>query len=250
MSLTEFYNSKPCSWLVVGCGQNPEYNAQLAAFDLKYEPDEYLDLPVERLIEVMNSREKAIRCIRANNQPILMPLALTGPELYDLSITDDEIGRRAKLIAQASEFHTRVGQAIANRYPQREPSLYVEEQIYDGFPTRTDEFLTAQFHRAPWEERANLIEQLEDRRLRELGYRLIFFERPDSLSVQKRHEMELWRQARLKPLTDVPWLTVAGALAEAETLRDEKPDDQETLSELISWFQGITPTATTAEERV
>jgi len=41
LSLTEFYKGKPYSWLVVGCGRNPEYDAQLAVFDLGYEPDGY-----------------------------------------------------------------------------------------------------------------------------------------------------------------------------------------------------------------
>src|SRR5262249_28822587 len=42
LSLTEFYKGKPYSWLVVGCGQNPEYDAQLGVFDLRYEPESYL----------------------------------------------------------------------------------------------------------------------------------------------------------------------------------------------------------------
>jgi hypothetical protein len=38
LSLTEFYHGKSYSWPVVGCGQNPEYDAQLGLFDLKYNP--------------------------------------------------------------------------------------------------------------------------------------------------------------------------------------------------------------------
>src|ERR1700687_3266619 len=76
LSLTEFYHGKPYSWPVVGCGQNPDFDAQLGVFDLKYDPDDYLDLSVEGIVEVLNSSNKAIRCIRANNQPILLPLAL------------------------------------------------------------------------------------------------------------------------------------------------------------------------------
>ena len=210
-------------------------------FDLKYDPDEYLDLPIESLIEVMNSREKAIRCIRANNQPILAPLALTRPELHELSISDDEIQRRATVIAQAGKFHTRVGEAIANRFPAKEPSIYVEEQIYDGFPIRTDEFLMAQFHCAPWEGRVKLVDQLEDQRLRELGYRLIFTEKPDVLSANKRRELEHWRSERLKPLGEVPWLTLADALDEAEELQGKASETDQIISELINWLWARSP---------
>jgi exodeoxyribonuclease-1 len=241
LSLTEFYHGKPYSWLVVGCGQNPEYDAQLGVFDLKYDPDDYLDLPIESLIEVMNSREKAIRCLRANNQPILAPLALTRPELHELCISDDEIQRRAMVIAQAGKFHSRVGEAIANRYPTKEPSIYVEEQIYDGFPTRTDEFFMEKFHRAPWEGRVKLVDQFEDQRLRELGYRLIFTERPGALSAAQQRELERWRNQRLRPLGEVPWLTLAGALDEAEKLEEKATVTDKTISELIDWFCAQSP---------
>jgi exonuclease I len=51
----------------------------------------------------------------------------------------------------------------------------VEEQIYERFPSKTDEFLMDQFHRTAWERRPELVERLSDRRLRELGFRLIYF---------------------------------------------------------------------------
>jgi exodeoxyribonuclease-1 len=250
LSLTEFYNGKPYSLAVVGCGQNPQYDAQLGVFDLKYDPDEYVNLPVEGLIEVMNSCKKAIRCIRANNQPILAPVSIERPNLCELPITSDEIARRAAVIARAVEFRARVGEAIAKRYPSKEPSIYVEEQIYDRFPTRTDEFLMERFHKVPWESRAKLVEQMEDSRLRELGYRLIFLERPDVLPAEKQIEMALWQQTRLKALSNVPWLTVPGALADAETLRNENPSEQEMLSELIHWCQGLALTGATAGKSI
>ena len=157
LSLTEFYYGKPYSWLVVGCGQNPDYDAQLGLFDLKYNPADYLDLSIDNLVEVLNSSKKAIRCIRANNQPILLPLALAPPALHNLPNADAEIERRANVILQAKEFQIRVGKAIAKRYPPQEPSLYVEEQIYKQFPDKTDEFLMERFHQAPWERRAELV---------------------------------------------------------------------------------------------
>jgi exodeoxyribonuclease-1 len=119
----------------------------------------------------------------------------------------------------------------------------VEEQIYVGFPTRTDEFLMEQFHRAPWEGRIKLVDQLEDQRLRELGYRLIFTERPGALSAEKQRELEHWRSERLNPLGEVPWLTVAGALDEAEKLQEKSSETDKTISELIDWLCAQSPPA-------
>jgi hypothetical protein len=213
----------------------------LGLFDLKYNPDDYLDLPVEKLVEVMNGSNKAIRCIRANNQPILLPLALAPPALYALSITTAELQRRAKVISQSTDFRCRVGEAIANRYPPRETSLYVEEQIYERFPSKTDEFLMDQFHRTAWERRPELVEQLSDRRLRELGLRLIYIERPDALCAEKRRELERWHNERLNPTCDVPWLTVAGALSEAEKLHQVDSESRELLSNLLDWLRARSP---------
>jgi hypothetical protein len=36
------------SWPVVGCGQDPDYDAQLGVFDLNHNPDDYLDLSVQK----------------------------------------------------------------------------------------------------------------------------------------------------------------------------------------------------------
>ena len=129
LSLTEYFMGKPHSWLVVGCGQNPEYDAQLGVFDLRYDPNDYLDMSVEQLANVMNGRAKAIRCIKANAQPILVSKTLASPGLHDLGIGNGEIERRARLIAEADGFRNRVGVAISNRYPPTLPSVFVEANL-------------------------------------------------------------------------------------------------------------------------
>lgn len=247
LSLTEFYYGKPYSWLVVGCGQNPDYDAQLGLFDLKYDPADYLDLSIKSLVKVLNSRQKPIRCIRANNQPVLLPLALAPAALHDCSNGDAEIEGRADVIFHAKEFQIRVGQAIAKRYPPQEPSLYVEEQIYEQFCDKSDEFLMEQFHQAPWERRAELVGRMSDQRLRELGYRLIYIERPDALPMERQLELDLWRSNRLHPKSAVPWLTLADALGEAEKLHDEDPQSIKMLSAFIDWIRTMSLRTTRPE---
>lgn len=237
-SLTEFYKGKPYSWLVVGCGQNPDYDAQLAVFDLKYEPEEYLGLPTEVLIKVMNSREKAIRSIRANNQPILCPLQFGAGIFGDMDVHENEIQRRALIVSQANEFHLRIGEALRHRYPQKEPAGYVEEQIYDGFPDGTDQFLMERFHQLPWESREKIVDQFSDQRFRQLGHRLIYLENPDALSEAKRRELDLWKNQRLSPNCDVPWLTIAAAIDETNELLKEDLENA-IFIELIAWLQSF-----------
>ena len=72
-SLTESYYGCGYSWLVTPCGQNPRDVGQLAVFDLSFDPDDYRFLSAENLVAVLNVSPKAIRSIRANRQPIMMP---------------------------------------------------------------------------------------------------------------------------------------------------------------------------------
>jgi hypothetical protein len=84
---------------------------------------------------------------------------------------------------------------------------------------------------------------ISDGRLRELGFRLIYIERPDALCAEKRRELELWHNERLNPTCAVPWLTVTGALNEAEKLRQEDPENRELLSSLLGWLRARSPPA-------
>src|SRR5262249_7784981 len=98
-----------------------------------------------------------------------------------------------------------------------------------------------QFHRAPWEKRLQIVERLEDRRLRELGYRLIFIERPNALCAEKRLEMQRWLSDRISPTVDVPWRTLEDALAKARELSGHDPETREVLAELMEWLQKLHP---------
>ena len=72
-SLTESYFGKTYSWLVTPCSQNPKDAGQLSVFDLSFDPDDYRFLSAEDLVAVLNASPKAIRFLRANRQPIMMP---------------------------------------------------------------------------------------------------------------------------------------------------------------------------------
>jgi exodeoxyribonuclease-1 len=196
-------------------------------------------MSVEQLIEVMNGRAKVIRCIKANAQPILLSRALASPDLHNLGIDNKEIERRARLIVETEGFQSRVGEAIGNRYVPEEPSTFVEEHIYDGFPRRADELLMQRFHQVPWEQKATILDQIEDPRIRELGYRIIYFEKPHSLSAETRTELDAWRGQRLRSNIEVPWLTVADALDEAEKLLAEINEDRELIVEVKAWLKTI-----------
>jgi exonuclease I len=137
-------------------------------------------------------------------------------------------------------FRTRIGEAISNRYPPTQPSVFVEQQIYDGFSRRPDEFLMQRFHQVSWEQRAGILEQIEDPRIRELGYRIIYAERPNCLSDVKRAALDAWQGRRLQSNIEVPWLTIAAALDEIEKLLKDDSRNVELFSEVSDWLRALT----------
>ena len=76
------------------------------------------------------------------------------------------------------------------------PSQFVEEHIYDGFPTAGDVRLAALFHQCPWEERRATLDKMTDDRLRELGFRLFGIEAHDHLSLEEQAFFTAWQQSR------------------------------------------------------
>jgi exodeoxyribonuclease I len=73
----------------------------------------------------------------------------------------------------------------------------------------------AAFHESAWEQRASVLNTFADRRLVQLGRRIVFFERPDLLDLTQRQKMADGLAGRLRPEvgTKVPWLTIDTATA-------------------------------------
>jgi exodeoxyribonuclease-1 len=70
--------------------------------------------------------------------------------------------------------------------------------------------ILARFHQAPWANRLSILRQVEDTRLRKLGQRLIFVERPDVLTAAERERYAQGVLKRLRPdkATKAPWRTL------------------------------------------
>ena len=149
--------------------------------DLEHDPDDYISLPVEDLIKVLNKSPKIIRVLTANRQPIMMSADMAPDSVKARSVSLEEQNRRVGVIRSNRGFLARVGEALARRFADRETSPHVERQIYDGFISWDDQALLQEFHEADQGERAHWLEKLVDPRLVELGQRLLFFENPETL---------------------------------------------------------------------
>ena len=240
-ALTEFHYGREHTLPVVHCGSNPDYDAQVGAFDLRNDPAAYLQSSVEDLIDVLNTSPKVIRTIRANAQPIIFPLASLPDDGKTNFRDDDVIAERAAAICADADFCQRVGQAMSLRFADREPAEHLEQRIYDGFPDRADQALMDQFHQTDWHGRRKIAEQLSDRRVREYARRLIYMEAPGVLSDGARAEMDAWIKDRV--LTEnaaVPWKTVPKALEEVNKLLAKSVNrDVANMTDIKSFIEGL-----------
>jgi exodeoxyribonuclease-1 len=177
-------------------------------------------MTIEELVHEMNKSPAVIRAVRTNAQPILMPFTEAPDAMGEEPLLIEELVKRARMITTNADFRIRVGETLANRYPEKDPSPHVEQQIYDGFASSGDQVLMHRFHDVPWEDRLGVAMEMADLRMRRFAQRLIYFERPEVLPEKTRAALGHEIHSRLNTHDDVlPWRTVADARQELDELR-------------------------------
>jgi|APTNR8051073442_1049403.scaffolds.fasta_scaffold01657_14 exodeoxyribonuclease-1 len=219
LSLSANYGGRTYSWLVTALGPNTANGSEYYVFELGHDPDDLRALGDEELAARLCGPPRPIHVVKCNGSPILMP-AHDAPDIAPSKILGiDELERRASVLRSDDALRARLIRVFESTRAPREPSIHVEERIYDGFVQAADEARMERFHAAPWEARPAIVEQFEDVRLVELGRRLIYIERPDVLSEAQRQSGRRAIARRLAGQVDgVPWLTFDKAIQDGEGL--------------------------------
>lgn len=221
---------------VAAIGPSPRSPNVIHCLDLACDPDELTALPADRLTASLIGPPKLLSKLKTNSAPLLWPLRDAPQHLLG--------GRDAgALVAKARALQERpdlmrsllaCAEASKRIYP---PSAHVERQLYEGgFWSDQDAQLLTQFHSSPWETRPSLLRQLADPRLRRLGWRLLFIERPDLLGEEDREVATRAMALRLLGLkgSDQPWLSVPDALL---ALEDGVPADNRRGGEAVGGYR-------------
>lgn len=237
MALVErFGGGLPRATLGCFCGYSADNPNQAAFFDLDAaDPADWLNADDAALFAAVDATPKIIRTLAVNKFPAL----LTVNEPSDL------LRARAAVIAAAPEFRARVTRALAARFPDdpTAPPPPVEKRIFDGFYGRADKALLAEFQRADWRRRQEIVGVLNDPRLQQLGRRLVANSAPELLSAAERAAYQAWLQDRWSApdAHETEWMTSAAAQRALEELRASGTVDEAMVAEIDSYLQRFEP---------
>jgi exodeoxyribonuclease I len=192
--------------------------------DLECDIDGLRRLNDAALTERLAQEPKPIRRLKINSSPLLYPLWDIDADRFP-DLTEDELTRRASSVRADEGFMSALTRAAASHEPIYGPSEHVELQIYGGnFFSDADLELCRRFHASPWEARTEFVARFDDRRLKRLARRLIYYESPHLFEEADRRaiaeDISLRRHGEGKHAFP-PWTTIAQAQAELDAMGDE-----------------------------
>ena len=171
-------------YLVKNLLKHPVYRTQMIGFDLKYDPNEIVDLDQSSLFDVYKNKS-FFRKIKINKQPTILdenyakkisPYSEIGREELDLKIRQLETKEFLQnleiiLIREAEEYVENKSQELP----------YEEETIYSKNLDFRDSNIMKNFHREEWGKKWEFAEKFLDQRLRFFAARHIFRIQPTEL---------------------------------------------------------------------
>ena len=216
--------------VVTAIGPNPQRDSDLYVFDLSYDPQELAAMDADGLHKALVKSPKPVRRLRANAAPCIVPYE-DVPARLAMQLPDaQELGSRATCIRERRDLRERLMAAVMEDHEERESSVHVEKQIYEGFTGREDQALMRTFHEADWPSRKALLGGFADTRLQVLGERLLYTEAPGVMPAEglSTYRSDVARRLLADEGT-VPWLTLTKAIRETEKLLADSEAREATL---------------------
>lgn len=183
---TNFYGGQAHHAPVVWVANDPKQPALALCLSIDAHTRKLLTSSDVDLAAAVTSRPSVIRRVRTNKAPALTPLYEIDDSTVRLPMDVDEIEDIGRAVRADAAFCQRLLALHQRLTPQWPVETHVERRIYGGFWSAEDDRLMARFHEVDWCDRPGIVRQLKDDRLRLLGRRLIYRERPDLLTAAQQ----------------------------------------------------------------
>ena len=218
--LTEFYFNKPYQFVVSAIGPEPGNSAAILALDLSHDIDWIASLPDDQLATWIGQNPKKIRRVRTNAAPSLATMAEVSDHMLG-SLSREEIVRKVARLRSDPALGVRLVEAYVANASGYDDSPYIEEQIYSGgFVSNSDQTLMERFHAVHWDERAAVVAQFQDARLRHHGLLLLYENYTEGLTPEQLQDVEalIWDRLMLERAPKNTWTSLHHALADTEEM--------------------------------
>ena len=234
----EFYYGKVVPFVQTFVCQHPVYQWP-KTFDLKHDPNIYMDMPIEVLKVELKKAPKVLRTCRHNKHPIVMnPSYIDHFEEYKM-IGIKKLSERAEIVKKNKKFAQKVevilrDEAQDKAETQSQEDICEEESLYN-FPPLEDNKILPGFHEVDWEKKLVYLQKFKDKRFHYFGKKLLYQEKPDLLPKEDYDEIHNTIVKRVLSTTDnKKWNTIPRTYKEIDDLRAkfEKNKDTEKLKML------------------
>ena len=242
----EYFYGKSRPYVQAYVCQHPRFQWP-KCFDLKHDPQIYLDMPVADLKVAMGKNPKFLRTIRHNKHPIIMNPSY-GNEFDEYKmIGAEKLASRAKMIKDNTKFAEKISQILQDEVEEKEQTksqedIYEEESIYTKFTSNEDNKMMPEFHKAEWDKKLSVLGKIKDERLHYFGRRLIYEERPEVLPKEEYNQIRATIAKRLLSTNNEKWNTISRTYSEIDTLREKferegKPENLTLLDDINAYVE-------------
>ena len=233
--ITETFFGKTVPFVVSLLCFHPIYKwAQ--CFDLKNDPEDYINLTQESLEHFMSKSPKIIRSVRNNKSPIIMDSDHISKINEYKHISEQELFKRAKIISSNVEFKKTVEKILEKQASEKEEfvsqeDINYEETIYHSFSNNYEKIVMEEFHLSSWREKFKIANKFKDERNYYFAERLIYEEKPSLLPKEIFNNINRHIAKQIFSSNNEKWNTIPKAYKEIDDLRDkyEEEKNEDTL---------------------
>jgi exodeoxyribonuclease I len=248
---TRMYPAKTgCTSLVMPLITEPGNNNSVLVYDLRHDPDMFLDLDIADLDQLLFTRNEdlpegmqrlPVKSVKINKCPALAPRNTLDAEAADrIALDMDMCYRHWQKLSAHPDFFRRVAKAYTSR--EFESSGDVDVALYDGFLDNADAASLAQIRRASPQQLAKMQIDFHDKRLPELLFRYRARNWPETLTF---NEAEYWKAMCLKRITQSDGggnITLTEFTAQIALLRETYKTDEcakRIMDDLEHWCNNL-----------
>jgi exodeoxyribonuclease-1 len=215
--------------------QNPESPNKAIFLDLSYPIEDILELEYHELISYIEkpNTESPFKVLAINKSQ-----AVADGEKFDFKfdLTQDELVSRAKKIKENFEFKERIAAACSDIdkpfYPAKD---FIEQQVYEGFPSPDDSRLFQEFHKSEdFETKHNIAIRIKDDRYREFAKRILYLHFPDRIDSKIEKNVSELIHKRFNE--EGPWPDAAKAYEELISKMETAEGSQKMILEKLQNF--------------